>query len=174
VAPAIGYGDSGEHQSFPGTVSIGTRTLTLMLVEYGRSASCWAQRLVFVNGHGGNIAALHTSVGQLRTEARDIAWWPCTVADADAHAGHTETSILLHVSPADVRVDRCRPGNRAPLTNLIPSMRLGGVAAVSEVGILGDPTTATAAEGESILAEMIDGCERAIRSWAPSAEGMLR
>ena len=36
-------------------------------------------------------------------------------------------------------------------------MRRGGVAAVSEVGVLGDPTTATAAEGERIFAEMVDG-----------------
>src|ERR1700724_3827175 len=45
VAPAIAYGDSGEHQSFPGTISIGTEALTTLLVEYGRSATCWAQRL---------------------------------------------------------------------------------------------------------------------------------
>ena len=55
VAPAIAYGASGEHQSFPGTISIGTDALSSLLLEYGRSATCWAQRLVFVNGHGGNI-----------------------------------------------------------------------------------------------------------------------
>ena len=62
VAPAIAYGDSGEHQSFAGTISIGTDALTLLLVEYGRSATGWAQRLVFVNGHGGNVAALSRAV----------------------------------------------------------------------------------------------------------------
>ncbi len=174
VAPAVGYGDSGEHQSFPGTISIGTKALALLLVEYGRSAGCWAQRLVFVNGHGGNVAALQTAVSQLRLEARDVGWWQCAAASADAHAGHTETSVLLHLSPTDVRTDRCRPGNRAPLAHLIASMRRGGVAAVSEVGVLGDPTTASAAEGERIFAEMVDGCVRAIRNWAPSADGMLR
>ena len=54
VAPAIAYGASGEHQDFAGTISIGAEALTMLLVEYGRSAACWAQRLVFVNGHGGN------------------------------------------------------------------------------------------------------------------------
>jgi mycofactocin system creatininase family protein len=174
VAPAIGYGDSGEHQSFRGTISIGTKALTLLLVEYGRSAGCWAQRLVFVNGHGGNVAALNAAVSRLRFEARDAAWYPCTAEGADAHAGHTETSILLHLSPSVVRSDRRRPGNRSTLTDLIPSMRRGGVAAVSEVGVLGDPTTASAADGERIFAQMVDGCVRAIRGWVPNAEGMLR
>jgi mycofactocin system creatininase family protein len=173
VAPAIAYGDAGEHQSFAGTISIGTQALTTLLVEYGRSASCWAQRLAFVNGHGGNVVALRHAVTRLRSEGRDVGWCPCAATDVDAHAGHTETSVLLHLSPADVRTDRLRAGNGAPLAELLPSMRRGGVAAVSEVGVLGDPTTATAAEGERILAEMVDGCVRRIARWAPGADGML-
>src|ERR1700756_2711283 len=34
LAPAIAYGDSGEHQSFPGTISIGTDVLSALLLEY--------------------------------------------------------------------------------------------------------------------------------------------
>jgi creatinine amidohydrolase/Fe(II)-dependent formamide hydrolase-like protein len=60
------------------------------------------------------------------------------------------------------------------LSELLPSMRSGGVAAVSEVGVLGDPTTATAAEGERMLADMIDDCLRRILRWTPAADGMLR
>jgi len=173
LAPAIAYGDSGEHQSFPGTISIGTDALSALLLEYGRSATCWAQRLLFVNGHGGNIAALSRAVNRLRSEGRDAAWCPCVVAGGDAHAGHTETSVLLNISPAHVLTDRWRAGNGAPLSDLLPSMRRGGVAAVSEVGVLGDPTTATAADGERILAEMVEDCLRRIRRWAPAADGML-
>jgi mycofactocin precursor peptide peptidase len=174
VAPAVAYGDSGEHQSFPGTVSIGTDALTTLLVEFGRSATCWAHRLFFVNGHGGNAEALSRAVRLLRSEGRDAAWCPCVVAGGDAHAGHTETSLLLHISPADVRTDRWRVGNDAPLSDLMASMRRGGVAAVSDVGVLGDPTTATATDGERILADMVDDCLRRIGRWAPGADGMLR
>jgi mycofactocin system creatininase family protein len=173
VTPAIGYGDSGEHQSFPGTISIGTEALAVLLVEYGRSAACWAQRLLFVNGHGGNVAALKRAVGRLRSEGRDVGWCACLASGADAHAGHAETSVLLYISPADVLSDRWRQGNGAPLSDLLPSMRRGGIAAVSEIGVLGDPTTATAAEGERILTEMIDGCLGRIQRWAPAADGML-
>jgi creatinine amidohydrolase len=40
VGPAIAYGASGEHQDFPGTVSIGTDALRQELVELGRSGCC--------------------------------------------------------------------------------------------------------------------------------------
>jgi mycofactocin precursor peptide peptidase len=173
TAPAIAYGDSGEHQSFPGTISIGTDALSTLLVEYGRSATCWAQRLLFINGHGGNVTALARAVGLLRSEGRDAGWCPCVVAGADAHAGHAETSLLLHISPTDVLTDRWRAGNSAPLSDLLPSMQRGGVAAVSELGVLGDPTTATAAEGERMLAEMIDDCLSRVGRWAPTRDGLL-
>lgn len=173
VAPAIDYGASGEHQSFPGTISIGTDALTMLLVEYGRSATCWAQRLVFVNGHGGNVSALKTAIARLRAEGRDAAWCPCACAGGDAHAGHTETSLLLHLWPATVRTDQLIAGNEAPLRELLPSMQRGGVAAVSRIGVLGDPTTATAAEGSRIFTEMVDDCVHRIDRWMPGADGML-
>lgn len=173
VAPAIAYGASGEHQSFAGTISIGTDALTMLLVEYGRSATCWAQRLVFVNGHGGNTSALRAAIGRLRAEGRDAGWCPCACAGGDAHAGHTETSVLLHISPAAVHTDRMLAGNEAPLRELLPSMQRGGVAAVSRTGVLGDPTTATATEGSRIFTEMVDDCVRCINRWMPGADGML-
>ncbi|MGV0715694.1 mycofactocin biosynthesis peptidyl-dipeptidase MftE [Mycolicibacterium sp. XJ662] len=173
VAPAIGYGASGEHEGFAGTVSIGTSALHLLLLEFGRSASRWASRVVFVNGHGGNVDALVSATTLLRDEGRDAGWCSCSVANADAHAGHTETSVLLHLSPQDVWLDERVPGNRAPLTELMPQLRSGGVAAVSEVGVLGDPTTASAQEGAQLFATMVDGCLQQILRWAPRPDGML-
>ena len=173
LAPAIGYGASGEHQGFPGTVSIGTAALQLLLVEYGRSACDWASRLVFVNGHGGNLTAVASAVALLRSEGRDVAWCACSVPGADAHAGHTETSVLLHISPSAVRIEESRPGNSAPLVDLMPSMRRGGIAAVSEVGVLGDPTAATGVAGEQLFFEMVRDCADRIARWAPRADGML-
>jgi mycofactocin system creatininase family protein len=173
VAPAIGYGASGEHEGFDGTVSIGTSALRLLLVEFGRSAANWASRLVFVNGHGGNVEALAAATALLRYEGRDAAWCSCGVPNADAHAGHTETSVLLHLSPQDVWLDHCVPGNSTPLAQLMPRLRQGGVAAVSEVGVLGDPTTATAEDGQRIFAEMVGECVQRISRWEPDRDGKL-
>lgn len=173
VAPPIPYGAAGEHQGFPGTVSIGTQVLSRLLTEYGRSACEWAARVVFVNGHGGNLEALQASVGLLRDEGRDVAWCGCSVEGADAHAGHTETSVLLHLWPDAVRTAGILPGNTEPLAAILPRLRDGGMAAVSPSGVLGDPTTATAEAGEQIFASMVAGCRERIRRWQTGPGGLL-
>ncbi len=172
-APPICYGASGEHRGFPGTVSIGTETLTAVLVEYGRSAGDWATRLVFVNGHGGNLDALRAATATLRAEGRDAAWCSCTADGGDAHAGHTETALLLHLSPSLVRLESCVAGNTEPLSVLMGELRRGGVAAVSASGVLGDPTTATAVAGAAIFEEMSADCARRVQRWQPDPDGML-
>ncbi len=174
LAPAMPYGAAGEHQGFPGTVSIGTAALEAVLVECGRSACDWAARLVFVNGHGGNVEALRSAVALLRREGRDVAW--CTPAAGqvtDTHAGHAETSVLLHLSPQLVRTGEFRPGNTEPLSDLMPRLRAGGMRAVSESGVLGDPTTATASDGERLFAGMVEDCVNRMRRWQPRSDGML-
>lgn len=155
VAPAVPVGASGEHQSFPGTISIGTDALTTVLVELGRSLTTWASRVIFVNAHGGNLDGLEAGVKILRAESRDAVWVPCQVPDADPHAGFTETSLMLHLAPERVRLRQAAPGNTRPLRELLFQMRAGGVEAVSANGILGDPTGASADIGKRILKEMV-------------------
>ena len=173
VAPPLAYGASGEHEGFPGTLSIGHEALRAVLVELGRSASRWASRLVFVNGHGGNLPTVPDAVAQLRTAGRDAAWWPCAVASGDAHAGRTETSILLALDAGSVRMSAAEPGATAPLTELLPALHAGGVAAVSPNGVLGDPTGANAPEGERLLAEMTAALHTCLARWRTDPAGRL-
>ncbi|WP_327496237.1 mycofactocin biosynthesis peptidyl-dipeptidase MftE [Dietzia psychralcaliphila] len=177
VLPALAYGASGEHQSFPGTVSMGTEVLVQTLIELGRSVSTWATRFVVVNGHGGNVDALRQAIPLLRYEGRDAAWLPCrtSVDPADTHAGHAETSLMLHLHPDLVRMDRAVPGCTRPLPEILPALRDGGVAAVSPSGVLGDPTTATTAEGLRLWEELVADARGRLARWAPGkADGMLR
>ncbi|GAB4011086.1 mycofactocin biosynthesis peptidyl-dipeptidase MftE [Nocardioides ultimimeridianus] len=155
VAPALSYGSSGEHQDFAGTSSIGTSVLHDVLVELTRSMRTWARRVVFVNAHGGNVAALRGAARQLVDEGHDVAWIPCATEEVDLHAGRTETSLMLHLRPADVRLDRAEAGNTASLRQLLPWMMQGGVKVVSANGVLGDPAGASAQEGAAILAGMV-------------------
>ncbi len=174
VAPALAYGASGEHEGFPGTVSLGTDALTTVLVEYGRSACRWAGRLLVVNGHGGNLDALRSAVPLLRAEGRDAAWFPCGVPGGDAHAGRTETSLLSHVEPAAVRADRSVPGVTTPIGELLPRLRADGVRAVSPTGVLGDPAGASAEEGARLLADLAARLSDAVAAWDVGADGRLR
>ena len=174
IAPAIAYGASGEHEGFAGTVSIGHAALEVLLVEYGRSACRWASRVVFVNGHGGNAQSLANAVLQLRFEGRDVAWLPCAVVGSDAHAGRTETSLMLHLAPDRVRFDRAEPGNTESIETLLPQLRTAGVAALSANGVLGDPTAATTAEGADLLEQLVLRCSDALARWQPDSRGMLR
>ena len=156
VAPAVAYGASGEHEDFAGTVSIGHEALRALLVELGRSASRWASGVVFVNGHGGNAPTVAAAVDLLRAEGRSVSWAACAAPGSDAHAGLTETSLLLHLAPEAVRVDRLEPGDSRDVTELMPALRSHGVRAVSANGVLGDPTGASAAEGRRVLGAMVD------------------
>ena len=112
VAPPVAYGASGEHQSFPGTASVGTEALTHGLVELVRSLRTWASRVVVVNGHGGNLAALKAS--------DEIEWVACATEGHDLHAGFTETSLMLHLRPESVRLDLAEAGNTQPLRRSSP------------------------------------------------------
>jgi creatinine amidohydrolase len=173
VAPTLPYGASGEHEDFPGTLSIGTPALVTALVELGRSASRWADRLLLLNGHGGNAEAVATATRRLRTEDRDVAWWPCAVP-GDAHAGRSETSLLLALRPDAVRSGLAVPGESRPVAQLLPVLRERGVRAVSGSGVLGDPTGASAEEGAALLADLVARTAAALTGWDVAADGRLR
>ncbi len=159
LAPPVAIGASGEHADFPGTLSIGTAALTLVLVELGRHASLHWPAMLLVNGHGGNAAAIGDAARQLRAEGRQCHVWHTGAAlpGCDAHAGRTETSVLLALAPGDVRLAAAAPGETRPVTAIMPELRARGVRAVSPNGVLGDPTGASAAEGERLLGLLADG-----------------
>ena len=153
VAPALPYGSSGEHAGFPGTLSIGQDALEHVLVELVRSADAFAG-VVLASGHGGNAEPIARAARALQAEGRRVEPWVAS-GYVDAHAGRTETSLLLALEPSLVRLDAAEPGDIRPIAELLPALRAGGVQAVVANGILGDPTGATAAEGEAMLDALV-------------------
>jgi creatinine amidohydrolase len=153
VAPALAYGSSGEHAGFAGTLSVGAEVVELTLVELIRSADAFAG-VVVISTHGGNAEPVRRAVQRLTAESRRVQLWSPSSGDpTDAHAGFTETSVLLAARPEVVQPGRAEPGVQRPLEELMPVLRRNGVAGVSPNGVLGDPTGASARAGERLLAE---------------------
>ncbi|MGD9961016.1 mycofactocin biosynthesis peptidyl-dipeptidase MftE [Nocardioides sp.] len=174
VAPALSYGSSGEHQHFAGTSSIGSETLRLVIVELVRSMRTWAGRVLFINAHGGNLTALQGGVLQLLDEGHDVGWLACATEEVDAHAGFTETSLMLHLRPGSVRLDLAEAGNTAPIGDLLGALVSGGVIAVAPNGVLGDPAGADAGEGARLLEVMASDLVAAISRGSRDGRGRLR
>ncbi|MET9263281.1 mycofactocin biosynthesis peptidyl-dipeptidase MftE [Amycolatopsis sp. NPDC004079] len=164
VAPAVPYGSSGEHAGFAGTLSIGQAATELLLVELGRSACETFRRLLFVSAHGGNAASVTRAVAILRTESRDVSMFEPRW-QGDPHAGRPETALQLALRPDAVRMEKAVPGDSRPLGELLPVLRNGGVLAVTETGILGDPTGATADEGRDLLDVLAAQLRAHVHDW---------
>jgi mycofactocin system creatininase family protein len=155
VAPPLAYGSAGEHAAFPGTLSIGGPAFEQVVLELVRSADAFAG-VVLVSAHGGNAPSLARAVATLRAEGRRVLAWSPVAAGGDAHAGHTETSLVLALRPDAVDLDRAAPGDTRSIDELLPQLRAGGVASVAPNGVLGDPTGASVEAG-SLLVDALAG-----------------
>jgi creatinine amidohydrolase len=173
VAPPISYGASGEHKDFPGTISIGD-ALRSQLIELVRSVSTWAGRIVIINAHGGNLVSLAGAVSQLIYERHNVSWASCGTEEQDAHAGHFETSLMLHLAPERVEMSLAQMGNANPLDQLLPLIIDSGVAQVSPSGVLGDPTSASAEQGGRYFASIVEDVATRIESNWPGPNGCLQ
>lgn len=158
AAPVLPYGSSGEHAGFPGTLSLGQAGLELAVVELVRSADAFAG-VAIVCWHGGNGQPLRRAAHLLQREGREPWIWVGGYPGGDLHAGHTETSLMLHLAPESVREER-PAGVVARLGEIEAQLRTAGVRAVSENGVLGDPATATAAMGEAIFTGLVADLDR--------------
>jgi creatinine amidohydrolase len=154
VAPAVAYGASGEHAAFPGTLLINHEVLADLLIELVRSARESFAGVVLISTHGGNHEGVALVDARCRADGDPVLVWAPRMKGGDAHAGRTETSLMLAIDPSVVRLELAAAGRTEPLEVLLPRLRAEGVRPVSSNGVLGDPQGASAAEGESMLAAM--------------------
>ena len=173
VLPLVPYGVSYHHDDFPGTVSVSPDTLSKLVYEIGISVSRQGVlKLVIINGHGGNEPALNFAAQMIN---RDAGIFTCVdtgeTSDAeveqlaetpnDAHAGEIETSTTLAFRPELVRMQRARrsvPRFSSEYLNFSSSKGVSWyarTAAMSESGVLGDPTRASRDKGRRIWEVMV-------------------
>jgi mycofactocin precursor peptide peptidase len=169
VAPALAYGASGEHAAFPGTLLVGHTVLADVLTELVRSARGSFRGVAFVCAHGGNQGTLTEVARRGAVEGDDVLAWTVRAPGGDAHAGRTETSLMLAIDPGAVRSDLAEAGCTDPVDVLLPRLRSVGVRPVSSNGVLGDPAGATAEEGRSLLGVLTSDLGAAVSTrWPPA------
>jgi hypothetical protein len=72
IAPLMWLGNSHHHMDFPGTLSASPRVYLDLLNDLGESLLAHGfRRIVFVNGHGGNITPGKQAIFELRQRHRD-------------------------------------------------------------------------------------------------------
>ena len=167
--PTLTYTKSDEHSWAPGTVWLDTETLFRTVVEIGRAVELMgAGTLVFVNGHGGNVALLQVALREIRKRFGLKTFLMPSLAPTDPpageglderglgiHGGAAETSLVLHLRPDLVdlsRAERWVPEHLADFRHIGFNGRPVSFGWLSNdfgtPGVVGDPTQATPAYGE--------------------------
>ncbi len=173
VLPAIPYGVSYQHREFKGTISIGNSTLGQLVYDIGMSvADNGIRKLVIINGHGDNAPTLayaaqminrdsHIFVCVDTGETSDVDIDAIASTADDVHAGEIETSTSLAVRPHLVQQDKAKshvPEFSSRYLNFSSQRGLPWYAytkRISDSGVMGDPTKATAEKGARMWEIMI-------------------
>ncbi len=166
--PPVCYGKSNEHLGFPGTLSFSAQTFLAVVRDLGASiASAGFKKLVLYNTHGGNTSLVDVLARDLRAEfgLRTFSLFGSGGMAFDGlsaqertygfHAGEIETAFLLHAAPELVRTGEYTT-NYIARVDQPELLKPEGSAAnfawltrdIAPSGVLGDPTAATAENGE--------------------------
>ena len=184
LLPAINHGYSPHHLDFPGAITIGAHTLIDYGVDVCRSlAHHGFRRILIVNGHGSNTPFIDViarlAVVETGVLAAAVNYWAApgvrevaeSLRESEKiggmnHACEFETSLYLALRPDLVDMSKAvhelshRP-TKNYWTDLIggdgPLVMMEPWSALSESGVMGDPTKATAEKGRALLDAAANG-----------------
>ena len=166
--PPVCYGKSNEHIGFAGTLSVSAQTFMAVVRDLGASiAASGFEKLALYNTHGGNTSLVDVMARDLRAEfgLRTFSLFGSPGAAFEGvstqertygfHAGEIETAFLLHGTPELVRTD-AYTANYIARVDQPELLKPEGSAAnfawltkdIAPSGVLGDPSKATAENGE--------------------------
>ena len=172
--PLQPIGWSSEHGDLPGTLSLEAEGLAAGWVALGAAvASAGLKRLLILNSHGGNPPPIALAAMRLRAQhsllvvqthweamAEPAALAPAGAPERDWHAGWIETSIMLHLRPELVALDKAsRSEMRFPegLPPDGPAPWAWMTTDLSRSGVIGDPTLASADLGRRLVERTVSG-----------------
>ena len=162
VGPPVTVGISEEHRAFDGTLWVSPETFRSYVRETVESlAHHGLDRVVLVNGHGGNVDALREVSARLtRDETAYTApfTWFESVGEHSSdmgHAGPLETALLRHTNPDLVREDRIEEAKRGGSDRWgewVSGVNLAYDSdEFTENGVVGDPREGDADRGAELL-----------------------
>jgi creatinine amidohydrolase len=162
VAPPISVGVAEEHRDFAGTLWVSEDTFREYVRETVESLAHhgW-DRVVVVNGHGGNVDPLREVCGRVSRHGDAYAvaftWFDAADAPDMGHGGPVETSLLQHSHAETVRADRldeAAAGAADGWGEWVSGVNLAyDTSEFSENGTVGDPREGSAKRGEGLLDE---------------------
>jgi creatinine amidohydrolase len=180
VMPPPWFGFSAHHMRFPGSITLRVETLMALVDDVVSSlVQHQFRRILVVNGHGGNIGAIdvlastlgHKHYGAARIAtltyfslAREaISRLRKSKAGGMGHACEFETSLVQHIRPDLVKIDRAAtcypdPGSRYLTTDLLGNQAIRlyhDFGDLSPTGTLGDPAFASPEAGATFFAAVV-------------------
>jgi creatinine amidohydrolase len=172
--PTCAYGKSNEHSRYPGTVTLSATTLIALWMDIGASvARSGVKKLVLFNSHGGQMSVMDIVTRDLRERHGLMVvaanWYtlglPAGMFDTreiehGIHAGDLETSIMMALTPQDVRADRRQDFHSLTETlarenrylSITPRGKIGWQTQdLNPQGACGDATKASADKGHAVI-----------------------
>jgi creatinine amidohydrolase len=193
VMPLAAYGLDEHHMDFPGTIAVEMQTLIAYVADIALSVARHGfTHILIVNGHGSNasIADLAARRVVLKSGAICGAMSPSAAIDPTlaeptfsqmrhsaaggvAHAGEYETAMMLHLRPELVQMDQAvREMGQIILEYFNWDHPQPNVLAwqdwwsrMSESGVCGDPTVATAEFGQALFETTVENFVRFVRQF---------
>lgn len=162
IGPTLPIGIAAEHREFAGTFWLEPDTFRRVLTELCVSAMYhgW-DRIIIVNGHGGNSEAVRevaaTVSREHRVDCTGFTWFEAIDLSPSAmgHGGTVETSALLATAPDQVKRERLQEaadGSSERWGTWVGGTNLAVDAdEFTENGVVGDPTDADAEWGGELL-----------------------
>jgi creatinine amidohydrolase len=171
-APSINVGCSDHHMVFPGAISLRPETLKSLIHDYCVSlAKQGFKNIVILPSHGGNFNAVREVTDELNqslegtkvvsyTDLKGLlgfftefsSKYGITAGESGAHAGESETSMVLAIRQDLVDMKNAETGFVGTFDDKMMSLMWSqGIRAVSENGVLGDSRKGEAGNGKEYL-----------------------
>lgn len=163
VAPPVPVGIAEEHRHFSGSLWVSPDTFRAYVRETVASLAYhgW-DRIVVVNGHGGNVPALGEVCAAITRHdaayAVSFTWFEGVGEHGSdmGHGGALETALLRWIEPDLVyedRIEEAREGGTPRWGEWVSHVNLAvDSAEFTENGVVGDPAAGPKERGEELLA----------------------